>query len=127
MSSNTEPHYTWVRSIGRAWIGYLDFTSSIAMLLGVVFAAAGGMLKVDWLMFAGLSLLLVSVCSMVLYWFLFYRFIKCPVCGYNPTRTKDGRKRKNHRATETIISRLSACPKCVKSPVNAAFQEDQEA
>ena len=111
----TESHHVWVKHIGVGWIGYFSFLADLLPLLGVVILAIGGAFKVDWCLFTGLGIILAGFICAAMYSTLFYCVIKCPVCGFNPTRTKDGRRRKNHRATETIVSKITTCPKCSKA------------
>ena len=115
--SKPEAHHVWVNHIGVGWIGYISFLADLLPILGVALLAIGGTFKVDWCLFTGFGIIVAGFICVALYSFLFYRIIKCPVCGFNPTRTKEGRARKNHRATETIVSKLTACPKCSKAGV----------
>jgi hypothetical protein len=57
-------------------------------------------------------LLALNIAVFFIWSFCYYRFIRCPQCGHNPTRTKEGKRKKNFRASDTQLSKLTHCPKC---------------
>jgi|GEM_PF-5971874 hypothetical protein len=112
MSSDRGPYYIWVKSLGLNWLGYVSLVSELAPLLGIVVLSVGGLTKSYVTIYTGLAILGVGIAAFFIYTFFFFHSIRCPKCGYNPTRKKDGSRRKNFRATETSVSKLVACPKC---------------
>ncbi len=70
-------------------------------------------------------LLIISAIPFLLYvsglcasYFLFYHTIKCPECGHNPTRRKDG-KVASPRYLEGKFKKMTECPECAYSPPHA--------
>ena len=43
--------------------------------------------------------------------FAFFTFIRCPHCGLNPTRTKQGKKM-NVKTVWRRLERYESCPRC---------------
>jgi hypothetical protein len=60
---------------------------------------------------AGASLLAASLVVTLLHHVAFFALIRCPRCGYNPTRTLAGKK----MSIKTVVRRLEKferCPRC---------------
>ncbi|MCP5559669.1 MAG: hypothetical protein H7A55_18130 [Verrucomicrobiaceae bacterium] len=116
MSRKPQPHNEWVKSIGVGWLWKLAYFTDFGPVVAVLFIGAWLFFDVGWCIYAGLGIIGLAVVSTILYAHLFYRVIRCPICGHNPTRTKLGRERKNHRATETIVSKHVECPRASQHP-----------
>lgn len=108
----TSEFHRWTRRLGKRWIYGLEVWSSLGFLLGPLLLGAGGISKYSWLLILRFALLVGGVLFWVAHRFCYYHCIKCPRCGYNPTRTKEGRIKKNWKATDTQVSKLTNCPKC---------------
>jgi len=72
---------------------------------------------IAWLISKSLGTALVIFMIAFLFGFIydwmFFNLITCPKCKYNPTRTKEGRKKKvGHASIRTSLDKLEQCPKC---------------
>jgi len=64
-----------------------------------------------WLWIVGVSLVALSFVLEMSHYFALYYIVRCPRCGHNPTRCKNGK----HVGTNTVWKRLrtmAACPQC---------------
>jgi hypothetical protein len=103
--------YEWLRGIHRYWILPLEIASTV-LLIAIPVSAF-----VFWL--AGLgdhsataaALLAASFGIALVHHLAFYHLIRCPKCGHNPTKYKNGKKIPRNAAWKRL-SNYDACPKC---------------
>lgn len=104
--------HVWIEKIGKMWILRLEFAAEAGLPLSLVVIAAGSFSKGPWLLNLGFVLLALVFVGFFIWSFCYYHFIRCPQCGHNPTRTKEGKRKKNFRASDAQLSKLTHCPKC---------------
>ena len=75
----------------------------VASLIGSLF------LKRAWIF--GAALLGLYFLADLLYWWLVFYRIRCPQCGHNPTKRKDG-KSASRRYLEGKFRKMTECPEC---------------
>jgi hypothetical protein len=108
--------YRWLRSIHRYWILPAERVSTallFAALLSAVVLSLFGARQMAALTLG--ALLAASFIAAMIQHFLFYRAIRCPNCGHNPTHYKNGK----NIPTKTAWKRLQgmeSCPVCSGSP-----------
>jgi hypothetical protein len=104
--------FTWVRAIHRYWLLPAEMVGIglliLGFLAGVVLSLLGGreIVAVAVGCLWGASFLVT-----MLHHVAFFSLIRCPACGYNPTRTLAGKK----LAVKTALTRLARyehCPRC---------------
>ncbi len=98
--------------MGKSWILRLDLVSEISLPVAILVMGIGSIVNISWLVRTGLTMLALSFVLFGIWQFCYFNYIKCPQCGHNPTRTKEGRRKKNFRAIATEVSKLTNCPKC---------------
>jgi hypothetical protein len=123
MSKPTEPLYVWLRRIRKLWLVDLELYNGIfggiwlmvtlATFVGIVIAAAcqfevpigmiGKTIGGGWGLFLTINFIHVV---------LLYTRIRCPHCGFNPTRTKKEGKWMSPRILTRRLMTLTACPSC---------------
>jgi len=112
MTAATE--YVWSKSIGRYWILKLEIVPTIFLVLAIAAATvwafapqpAGGIGSYV----AGASVATSFLVAMIQH-FLFYRAIRCPRCGHNPNRYKNGKNLPTKTAWKNLAS-MTECPAC---------------
>lgn len=103
----------WLRRIGRLWI--LKAEMAVPALMGstllatVVLTAVG---RPGWIAPAAAVLLGASFCSAIAQHLLFFHAIRCPACGYNPTRSKKEHKKMSVKLVWARLRPLEECPEC---------------
>lgn len=61
----------------------------------------------------GIIIFVFLICVGFVEEWIFFSFIKCTSCGHNPTRRKDGGRKKDRRASlRTTLENLTECPQC---------------
>ena len=104
--------YQWLRSIHRYWILPAEMVATvllIAALLAAVFLSLLGARQLVASTFGGL--LVASFAAAMIQHFLFYRLIRCPTCGHNPTRYKNGKNIPTATAWKHLRD-MQSCPLC---------------
>jgi hypothetical protein len=108
----------WLRSIGKYWILSSELAPNILLVgafLGMFICFAIGQKNAGLTVFV--VLISTSFIATAIQYHLFYHFIRCPRCGYNPTRYKNGK----NIPTKTVYKRLQDleyCPAC--PPISAS-------
>jgi hypothetical protein len=108
----TSNDYRWLRSIHRYWILQAETVSILLFIAAFTLAPVLSFLDVEHLVgwtFGGL--LLASFLAALTQHFLFYRAIRCPICGFNPTRHKNGKNLPRKTAWKRLAS-MDNCPSC---------------
>ena len=104
--------FVWVGRSGRGWLLQMELIEQLLMPSGIVVAAAGGLLKITWLVGTGIAMVALSFLLFAVVQFLLFRIVRCPHCGANPMRNKQTRKRINHRIARARLRELTECPEC---------------
>ncbi|MBB6096437.1 hypothetical protein HNQ60_005359 [Povalibacter uvarum] len=109
---NGKPH-PWLQRTGQMWkfdlegyLGLLGFFSFGILLLSLV---ASIFISRAWLL--GVALMSIYLLLGFVSAYVFYYRIRCPKCGHNPTRRKDG-KWASSRHVETKLQKMELCPVC---------------
>jgi hypothetical protein len=107
--------FVWVRSIGRYWLLPAELLGTLLLVVAAVLMILGrtslgsGTWKVGaWLLAASLALTLLHHVA-------FFSLIRCPACGYNPTRTLAGKKM-SVKTVHARLARYEQCPRCAGTP-----------
>ena len=114
MKANND--YQWLRRIHRYWILPAEMVSTalfIAALSSVVLLSLIGARQIVPSILC--ALLPASFIAGMLHHFVFYRAIRCPDCGHNPTRYKNGRNMPVKTAWKRLRD-MESCPICSGSP-----------
>src|SRR5688572_32971080 len=90
--SQSSHDFRWLRSTGRYWILPLEKAATICLVailpLGVIASLLGGRMTIGHV---ALVLVPTSLVLTIAQHLAFYHLIRCPVCGHNPTRYKNGK------------------------------------
>ncbi|CAN5457722.1 hypothetical protein BH09VER1_BH09VER1_55470 [soil metagenome] len=107
--------YPWLEKTGQIWKyeleGYLGILGAVSLAVLIVSLLASLVVRWAWIVGASLMALyfLLGLASIL----VFYYTIRCPACGYNPTRKKDG-KWASTRYLEGVFKKMELCPACEK-------------
>jgi hypothetical protein len=110
-----EPNYRWLRRIGRYWILPSEMIPLVNVVLCAIVAGLAPRVGVppSIIKYICSALLVSGIIWMFAQQHLFYSAIRCPACGHNPNRTKEGRRmRYGMNAMWTRLRSLSHCPSC---------------
>ena len=110
---DTPPRYPWLASTRQSWKYNVDLVVGIYGFFAVMVALAFGLAAFIWPRFGYVSLVLVGLYLVggCVEMFVMYYLIKCPRCGHNPTRTKEG-KWASPRYLEGKFKKMGECPRC---------------
>jgi hypothetical protein len=113
-TSTPKPHHVWVTRIGRLWVFGLEFVMVILLFVGAGCLTVFGIFKIEALAWVGLSLVALYIALIFVSQFAFYHLVKCPHCGYNPTRVKATGRKMHGRIAAARLRDLENCPECGK-------------
>jgi len=108
----TSKNYRWLRGIHRYWILQAEIVWLLLFIAAFALAPTLALFDAEHLVgwtFGGL--LVASFLAAVIQHFFFYRAIRCPKCGYNPTRHKDGTNLPRKTALKRLAE-MDSCPSC---------------
>ena len=109
----SERRYPWIETTNQKWKywfeAYLGMFGFFAFAFALVFAIAGLVWK--YLLFVSGGLILLYILGGLVEMYIFYYTIKCPRCGHNPTRRKDGGWA-SPRYLEGKFRKMTNCPQC---------------
>jgi hypothetical protein len=107
--------FPWLARTGQlwklqaeVWAGLLGFAGA---LLAVLFLSAAFVLGPAILWAAGVIWALYGFAHFGTAWLKYHR-IRCPRCGYNPTRETDGGGRLPNDVVHERLATLEVCPVC---------------
>lgn len=102
----------WIDRIGKRYVMSIELTAVLVLLLGIigglVVRAFGGNNAYAIVMVVGI---IVSFTLEMLGHYLMYNRIKCPKCGANPARFKNGKNRSRNQVYK-ILKSAESCPVC---------------
>jgi endogenous inhibitor of DNA gyrase (YacG/DUF329 family) len=115
MSART---YPWLSATGQRWKYCFDLFIGVYGFFATLLAVGFGFAALMWPKMGYVSLALIAIYLLggLIEMYLMYWTIKCPKCGHNPTRRKDG-KWASPRYLEGKFRKLTECPKCGKGTV----------
>jgi hypothetical protein len=105
----------WVKGLRRFWLLRLELLGIGLMILAFIALIVGRSGHELWTV--GVCLLVASFVVTMLQHFLVYTLIRCPACGYNPTRTLAGKKM-SIKSVTTRLARYERCPRCEGAPLD---------
>jgi hypothetical protein len=111
--------FIWVRAIRRYWLLPAEMVGILLLILGFLAGVLLSMLRSKSVAVVVGCLWGASFVVTMLHHAAFFSLIRCPVCGYNPTRTLKGKK----LAYKTALSRLAKCEHCPKCGNQVSLEE----
>jgi hypothetical protein len=109
-----DSNFIWLRTHRRLWIVRAELASTtlliVAFIAGVLAGVGPGELRRTASIITGVALL-SSLAAALAQHAAFYRAIRCPYCGHNPTKYKNGKNLPTSSA-QKLLSTLHECPNC---------------
>jgi len=106
--------FTWVRRIGKNWVlktqalmGVTFYVALAVMLLSLVTPTGW---RLAWV---GGLLVVLAIGAGALERWAFYRFVRCPKCGFNATHGTTTDRPLNYSVAWSRLESYDACPKCL--------------
>src|SRR5262245_52353834 len=112
---STRPSFLWISNSGQRWkVGfevYVGLFGFIGAAIGLVSLIASFFVgpKALWL-FGGVWAVYGAL--RLAQYFIVYHFIRCPRCGFNPTRRQPDGKAMNAAVLWGRLGGLESCPNC---------------
>ena len=105
--------FVWVKHLGRYWMLPARLVPAGLFILGAIVSFVGWKAAENsTVAVVGVVILLSSIPTYVLNSLLIYRLIKCPHCGYNPTRNKAKGKPMSFDLVFSRLAKFECCPEC---------------
>jgi hypothetical protein len=109
---NAPKGFQWLRKIHRYWILPIEGVARILLILGVLLALLAGWIFNGSMMGTVFGVFLgLGFAATLIQYFLFYGMIRCPKCGHNPTKYKNGKNKPRNTACKHLHG-LERCPAC---------------
>jgi hypothetical protein len=111
----SDDEFRWLRRIGRLWILKAEMVPMLllaSMLISAVLLLLIGLS--GWVAPAAAMFVCGSFGAAIVQHFLFFHAIRCPECGYNPTRSKRENKKMSVKPVWSRLRPLENCSECGK-------------
>jgi hypothetical protein len=105
--------FGWVKRIRRNWVLSSQGSMGVTVYLAIAFLLMAIFAPTSWhLAWVGAGLALLAFCLGGLERWVFFRFIRCPVCGFNATHGKSTDRLLNCSVAWSRLEQYQSCPRC---------------